>query len=83
MYGRSAKNDAAKGAGQYNACNRALELEAKIGGLLKDRVHLTGLQETSDDDLIENLAKGDANKAATLRELLGAGDGFDAPGSLH
>ena len=76
-------HDAAKGAGQYNACNRALELEAKIGGLLKDRVHLTGLQETSDDDLIENLAKGDAKKAATLRELLGAGDGFDAPGSLH
>ena len=76
-------HDNAKEAGQFNAVNRALELEAKMGGLLKDRVHVTGLQETSDDQLIENLAKGDAKKAATLRELLGAGDGFDAPGSLH
>ncbi len=76
-------HDNAKEAGQFNAVNRALELEAKMGGLLKDRVHVTGLQETSDDQLIENLAKGDAKKAVALRELLGAGEDFDTPGSLH
>ena len=76
-------HDNAKEAGQFNAVNRALELEANLGGLLKDRVHVTGLQETSDDQLIENLAKGDRKKAAALRELPGPPDTFDVPGSLH
>ena len=76
-------HDAAKTAGQFNACNRALELEAKIGGLLKDRVHLTGLQETPDNDLIDKMAKGDAKKAAALRELLGAPEGFDVSEVRH
>ncbi len=63
--------DSAKDAKQYNACNRAVELEAKMGGLLKDKVHLMGLDVTSDADLIETLAKGDAKKATVLREILG------------
>ena len=74
--------DSAKDAKQYNACNRAVELEAKMGGLLKDKVHLMGLDVTSDADLIETLAKGDAKKATVLREILGAPDTFDTPGEV-
>ena len=72
--------DSAKDAKQYNACNQAVELEAKMGGLLKERVHLMGLDVTSDADLFETLAKGDAKKAAALREILGQPDTFDPPG---
>ena len=73
----------AKEAGQFTACNQALQLEAKIGGLMTDRVHLTGLEAKSDDDLIEQVAKGDVKLMAALRELLGAPETFDTPESRH
>lgn len=73
----------AKEAGQFTACNQALQLEAKIGGLMTDRVHLTGLEITSDDDLIQKMAKGDAKLAATLHELIGPPDTFDTPETRH
>ena len=75
--------DAATAAKQYNAANRAVELEAKMGGLLKDRMHITGLQETSTADLIKELAQGDAKKEALLREIYGAEDSFDVPETRH
>ncbi len=70
----------AEEAGQFTACNRAVELEAKMAGLLKEQVHLTGLGVISDEDLIESLAQGDTKKAAALREILGAPNSFDTPG---
>ncbi len=79
--GRLRENYAsAKEAKQYNACNRAVELEAKMGGLLKEQVHLTGLGVISDEDLIEGLAQGDTKKAAALREILGAPGTFGKSG---
>ena len=81
IIGRLRENYAsAKEAKQYNACNRAVELEAKMGGLLKEQVHLTGLGVISDEDLIESLAQGDTKKAAALQEILGAPNTFDTPG---
>ncbi len=81
IIGRLRENYAsAKEAKQYNACNRAVELEAKMGGLLKEQVHLTGLGVISDEDLIEKMAQGDTKKAAALREILGPSDTFDTPG---
>ncbi len=41
------------------------------------------LQETPDNDLIDKMAKGDAKKAAALRELLGAPEGFDVSEVRH
>ena len=73
----------AKKANQNGPAVRAVELLGKSVGMFKDQVVLTELQATSDNDLIDKMAKGDAKKAAALRELLGAGEGFDAPGSLH
>ncbi len=70
----------AEEAGQFTACNRAVELEAKMAGLLKEQVHLTSLETRSDEDLIESLAQGDTKKAAALREILGAPNTFDTPG---
>ncbi len=70
----------AEEAGQFTACNRAVELEAKMAGLLKEQVHLTSLETRSDEDLIESLAQGDQKKAAVLREIFGVPDTFDTPG---
>ncbi len=39
--------------------------------------------QLSNDQLIENLVKGDAKKAAALRELLGPPDTFDVPEVRH
>ncbi len=83
IIGRLRENYAsAKEAKQFNACNRAVELEAKMGGLLKEQVHLTGLSVISDEDLIEGLAQGDTKKAAALREILGAPGTFNTPGGV-
>ena len=73
----------AKEAGHFTACNQALQLEAKIGGLMTDTVHLTGIEITSDSDLIEKWSKGDAKKATLLREMIGAPDTFDTPETRH
>ncbi len=73
----------AKEAGHFTACNQALQLEAKIGGLMTDRVHVTGLETITDDDLIKIVAKGDAKVAAALRESLGPPETFDIPETRH
>ncbi len=73
----------AKKANQNGPAVRAVELLGKTVGMFKDQVVLTELQATSDDELVEKMAKGDAKKAAVLRELLGAPDSFDAPGTRH
>ncbi len=73
----------AKEAGHFTACNQALQLEAKIGGLMTDRVHVTGLETITDDDLIKIVAKGDAKVAAALRESLGRPETFDTPETRH
>ncbi len=70
----------AKEAKQYNACNRAIELEAKMGGLLKDQVHVTSLEARSDEDLIKDIAGDDPIVAAALRKRFGAPETFDTPG---
>ncbi len=69
----------AKAANQFGPAVRAAELLGKSTGMFKDQLYLTELQATSDDELIQNLAKGDTKKAAVLRELLGPADSFDAP----
>ena len=74
---------AAKEANQYGPAVRALELKGKSIGMFKDNVVLTELQETSDTDLIEKLAKDDPKKAAALQEVLGAKEGFDAEETVH
>ena len=68
---------AAKRANQFGPAVRALELKGKSIGMFKDNVVLTELQGTSDNDLIEKLAKDDPKTAAALREILGASEGFD------
>ncbi len=68
----------AKAANQFGPAVRAAELLGKSTGMFKDQLYLTELQATSDDELIQNLAKGDTKKAAVLRELLGPADSFDA-----
>ncbi len=73
----------AKAANQFGPAVRAAELLGKSTGLFKDQLYLTELQATSDDDLIDKIAKGDAKKAAALRELLGAPNTFDVPGVRH
>ena len=73
----------AKAANQHGPAIRATELIGKSVGMFKDNVVLTELQGTSDDDLIEKVAKGDAKKAAALRELLVPPDTFDAPETRH
>ena len=74
---------AAKEANQNGPAVRAVELLGKTVGMFKDQVVLTELQATSDDDLVEKMAKGDAKIAAALRELLGAPDTFDVPEVRH
>ena len=69
----------AKEAGQFTACNRAVELEAKMGGFLKEQVRINSMDTISDEDLIKELAKGDPKKAAALQEILGAPEGFNTP----
>ena len=73
----------AKKANQNGPAVRAVELLGKTVGMFKDQVVLTELQATSDDDLVEKMAKGDAKKAAALRELLGPPDTFDTPETRH
>ncbi len=75
--------DAAKRANQFGPAVRALELKGKSIGMFKDNVVLTELQGTSDNDLIEKLAKDDPKTAAALREVLGAPEGFDTADTLH
>ena len=73
----------AKKANQHGPAVRATELLGKTVGMFKDHVVLTELQETSDEDLISKMAKGNEKKAATLREMLGAPDSFDTPATRH
>ena len=73
----------AKKANQNGPAVRAVELLGKTVGMFKDQVVLTELQATSDDELVEKMAKGDAKKAAALRELLGPSDSFDTPLTRH
>ena len=73
----------AKEAGHFTACNQALQLEAKIGGLMTDRVQFTGLETASTDELIEKIAKGDPKVAAALKEYMGAPETFDTPETRH
>ena len=68
---------------QHGPVVRATELLGKTVGMFKDHVVLTELQETSDSDLIDKMTKGDEKKAAALRELLGAAEGFDTPETRH
>ena len=74
---------AAKEANQHGPAVRATELLGKTVGMFKDHVVLTELQETTDDDLIEKMAKSDEKKAAALREILGPPDTFDVSETRH
>lgn len=65
---------------QFTACNQAVQIEAKMGGLLKEQVHVTSLERLSDEELIESIAKGNPELRAMLRAHLGAPDTFDVPG---
>ena len=67
-------------AGQFTACNQAIQNEAKMGGLMKDQVHVTSLEVRSDEDLIKSLAGGDPVALAALAKALGAAEGFGTPG---
>ena len=68
----------AENSGNWNAVMQGLRLLGQGLGALKDTVSMTVEERTSDADLIERLAGGDAAKATALQRILGVKDSFDA-----
>ena len=62
--------------GNLTAAANLMRQRLQAHGILRDRVAFTLEEQTSDADLIEQLSGGDAKKAAVLRTMLGAPDGF-------
>ncbi len=67
----------AKADHQHGPATRCVELLGKHLSMFKDRISFSEEQSTSDDDLIERLSGGDAQKRAMLRACIGAADTFD------
>jgi phage terminase small subunit len=65
-------------AGNYTAAAAFADKLLKTKGLLRDRVAITDERAASDDDLVAYLAKGDPQKAAMLKSIMGQADKFDA-----
>ena len=69
--------DAARERGNDNAVMGFTRIKMQMHGALKDAVSLSVEQRTDDATLIEQLSGGDVKKAAALRTVLGAPEGFD------
>ncbi len=69
--------DAARERGNDNAVMGFTRIKMQMHGALRDAMSLSVEQRATDDDLIKSLAGGDEVKAAALRKMLGAKDGFD------
>ncbi len=67
----------AEAEGNLTAAANLMRQRLQAHGILRDRVAFTLEEQTSDADLIEQLSGGDVKKAAVLRTILGASDGFD------
>ena len=67
----------AEDAGNLTAAANLMRQRLQAHGVLRDRVAFTLEEQTSDADLIEQLSGGDVKKAAALRTILGAPEGFD------
>ena len=66
----------ARAAQNWTAVSQLMKTRASILGMLRDHVVLTVELQMSDQELIERLSRGDAEKAAVYRKLLGSGLGF-------
>ena len=67
----------AEDEGNLTAAANLMRQRLQAHGILRDRVAFTLEEQTSDADLIEQLSGGDVKKAAALRTILGAPEGFD------
>ena len=63
--------------GNLTAAANLMRQRLQVHGALRDRLLITPEERASDADLIERLAGDDPAKAAVLRQVLGAPDGFD------
>ena len=69
--------DAARERGNDNAVMGFTRIKIQIHGVLKDTVSLSVEQRADDATLIDQLSAGDPAKAAALRQVLGAAEGFE------
>ncbi len=67
----------AEDEGNLTAAANLMRQRLQAHGILRDRVAFTLEEQTSDADLIEQLSGGDVKKAAALRTILGAPEGFE------
>ncbi len=67
----------AEDEGNLTAAANLMRQRLQAHGILRDRVAFTLEEQTSDADLIEQLSGGDVKKAAVLRTILGAPEGFE------
>ncbi len=63
--------------GNLTAAANLMRQRLQVHGALRDRLLITPEEQASDADLIERLAGDDPAKAAALRQVLGAKEGFD------
>ncbi len=63
--------------GNLTAAANLMRQRLQVHGALRDRLLITPEERASDADLIERLAGDDPAKAAALRQVLGAKEGFD------
>lgn len=59
-------------AGNMTAYVAALRLRSQQRAMLRDSLTVTAEGRLSDDELVEQLSRGDAARAATIRSLIGA-----------
>ena len=69
--------EAARNDGNHNAVMGYTRIKMQAHGALKDNVSMTVEQRTDDATLIDQLSAGDPAKAAALRQVLGAPEGFE------
>ncbi len=69
--------EAARQDGNHNAVMGFTRIKMQMHGALKDAVSLSVEQRQDDATLIDQLAGDDPAKAAALRQVLGAADGFN------
>ncbi len=74
--------DAARERGNDNAVMGFTRIKMQMHGALKDAVSLSVEQRQDDATLIDQLAGDDPAKAAALRQVLGASEGFDETRSI-
>src|SRR5262245_26762436 len=60
----------ASAAENWTAVSQLMKTRAGILGMLRDHVVLSFEQQMSDQELVERLSRGDAEKAAVYRKLL-------------